>query len=46
MILADKLEAAKHWIEKVVEALKDEASEISLFVSRLPKATEEYCNSS
>jgi hypothetical protein len=38
MILADKLKAAKHWIEKVDEALKDEASEISLFISRLPKS--------
>jgi len=33
MILADKLETAKRWTEKVVEVLKDEILEISLFGS-------------
>ena len=32
-MLADKLEAAKRWTEKVVDVLKDEVLEISLFGS-------------
>jgi predicted nucleotidyltransferase len=32
-MLADKLETAKRWTEKVVEVLKDEVLEISLFGS-------------
>lgn len=33
MMLADKLEAAKRWTEKVVDVLKDEVLEVSLFGS-------------
>jgi predicted nucleotidyltransferase len=33
MALADKLEIAKRWTEKVVDVLKDEVLEISLFGS-------------
>jgi len=33
MMLTDKLETAKRWTEKIVEVLKDEVLEISLFGS-------------